>query len=472
MLIYLKNKVINSANALILVVFWLVACNNNKQPAQEKQTVKQHITISKEDFETATKAAYTPGIVHLNNGAWYLEDALLATSAKDVKAGNQSVRIRGNGMLLMEFDVTGVSKITVKQAAYQANKPAGWRLKMSVDGGLTYTQVGADMVVQEHSLQTVSFIINHRGVVRFAICKTAGGNNRINIDDFTIYGFDEHAANTSTTSAATILTTDAPVVGDNSNLLLGNPSNATTSTLAPDNYLMVRPYYTLSYNRSRGGPNWVSWYVGDEWLGHIKRVNDFRADDALPPGWYHVQNTSYQGSGFERGHNCPSADRSNTLKANSATFLMTNMIPQAPANNQITWGNLEDYERMLVKKGSEVYVIMGSYGTGGYGTRGYRTTIDSGRITVPAYVWKVIVVLPEGNNDLQRVNETTRVIAVITPNNNAVKPNWTNYLSTVRDIEKATGYNLLSKLPKRVQDVLESRKDAGIDADDGYLMRL
>jgi endonuclease G len=458
--------------SLFLFVFWLVACDNSKQPKQKLPSVNHQVSVDTEDFETGTKASYTPGTVRFDSSVWYLDDALVGGSDKDAKHGSQSVRIRGKGMLRMDFDVTGVSKVSVKQATYQGKKPAEWQLKMSVDGGRTYTQVGADVIVQGHSLKTVSFTINHRGAIRFAICKTAGGNNRINIDDFTIYGFNEHANNESPAHASTTFGADTPVVGDNSNLLLGNPSNATSSTRAPDNYLMVRPYYALSYNRSRGGPNWVSWYVGNEWLGHIKRVNDFRADDDLPPGWYHVQNTSYQGSGFERGHNCPSADRSSSLKANSATFLMTNMIPQAPANNQITWGNLEDYERMLVKNGNEVYVIMGSYGKGGYGTRGFHTTIDSGRITVPAYIWKVIVVLPNGNNDLQRVDETTRVIAVITPNNNGVKPNWANYLCSVRDIEKATGYNLLSKLPKTVQDAVETRKDAGIDPDDGYLMRL
>ncbi|CAM3655405.1 DNA/RNA non-specific endonuclease [Mucilaginibacter galii] len=459
--------------SLFIAVFWLTACDNNKESEQKSQPVNQQVSIQKEDFEAGAKSAYNPGTVRFKTGVWYLEDALIAGSNKDAKEGSQSVRLRGKGMLRMDFDVAGISKVTVKQAAYQGKKSGGWQLKMSVDGGRTYTQAGADMVVQGHNLQTVSFIINHREAIRFAICKTAGGNNRINIDDFTIYGFDEHTATTNVQSKNTsAASTDTPVTGDNSNLLLGNPSNAATSTRTPDNYLMIRPYYTLSYNRGRGGPNWVSWYMGDEWLGRIKRVNDFRADDALPPGWYHVQNTSYQGSGFERGHNCPSADRSNSLKANSATFLMSNMIPQAPANNQVTWGNLEDYERMLVKNGNEVYVVMGSYGTGGYGTRGYRTTIDSGRITVPAYIWKVIVVLPDGNNDLRRVDATTRVIAVITPNNNGIKPNWTNYLCTVRDIEKATGYNLLSKLPKQVQDAIETRKDAGIDPNDGYLMRL
>ena len=39
------------------------------------------------------------------------------------------------------------------------------------------------------------------------------------------------------------------------NLLLGNPSQATTSIDNPDNYLMIKPQYVLSYNRSNGTPN-------------------------------------------------------------------------------------------------------------------------------------------------------------------------------------------------------------------------
>ena len=117
---------------------------------------------------------------------------------------------------------------------------------------------------------------------------------------------------------------------DGSNLLLGNPSNAVQdSSTSPDNYLMDSGQYVLSYNRDRAAPNWVSWYIGTSSLGSMSRENDFRADTSLPAGWYQVQASSYSGSGFDRGHNCPSADRTSTVAANSSTFLMTNMIPQA-----------------------------------------------------------------------------------------------------------------------------------------------
>ncbi|MBM3402326.1 MAG: DNA/RNA non-specific endonuclease, partial [Bacteroidetes bacterium] len=88
----------------------------------------------------------------------------------------------------------------------------------------------------------------------------------------------------------------------------------------------------------------------------------------MSTSWYRVSSTSYCGSGFDRGHNCPSADRTSNVAANSSTFLMTNMIPQAPNHNRQTWANLEDYTRELLEAGNEVFIVMGSYGSGGVGS--------------------------------------------------------------------------------------------------------
>jgi endonuclease G len=140
---------------------------------------------------------------------------------------------------------------------------------------------------------------------------------------------------------------------------------------------------------------------------------------------------------------------------------MTNMIPQAPQNNQQTWNNLEGYLREQVVAGNEVYIIMGSYGTGGTGLNGAFNTIVSGnvRVNVPSNVWKIAVIVPVGNGDISRVSADTRVIAVNTPNINTINTDWKQYRVTVRDIETATGYNLLSSLPQNVQDAVETKKD-------------
>lgn len=106
---------------------------------------------------------------------------------------------------------------------------------------------------------------------------------------------------------------------------------------------------------------------------------------------------------------------------------------------------------------------MGSYGSGGVGSASSSvvTTINGGNVAVPSNVWKVAVILPVGNGDLSRVTTSTRVIAVNTPNINTINADWKQYIVTVRDIESATGYNLLSLLPQAVQDAVETKKDPG-----------
>ena len=245
------------------------------------------------------------------------------------------------------------------------------------------------------------------------------------------------------------------------NLALGNPSGAVASTSYPSNYLMTKSQYTLSYNRDQGKPNWVSWHLSSAWQGSTARQDNFSPDATLPSGWYRVTTSDYTGYGFDRGHNCPSADRTGSVEDNSATFLMTNMMPQASVNNQQTWAGLENYCRTLVSSGNELYIVCGSYGKGGTGVNGYATTIAGGKVTVPSNCWKVVVVLPEGSNDLSRITTSTRVIAINTPNTTSIGTAWGAYRTSVDNIEAATGLDLLSALPTSIQSTLEAKTDAG-----------
>jgi endonuclease G len=266
---------------------------------------------------------------------------------------------------------------------------------------------------------------------------------------------------TVTPSPTPSASADATTATRDSNLALGNPSGAVASTAYPTNYLLTKTQYTMSYNRDQGKPNWVSWHLSSAWLGSTARQDDFRADATLPTGWYQVKATDYSGSGFDRGHNCPSADRTGSTTDNSATFLMSNMMPQAPQNNQQTWANLENYSRTLVNAGNELYIICGSYGKGGTGSNGYYTTVAGGNVTVPANCWKVIVVLPNGSSDVSRITTSTRVIAINTPNNNSLSTSWGSYRTSVDAIEAATGLDLLSAIPASIQSTLEARTDSG-----------
>lgn len=249
-----------------------------------------------------------------------------------------------------------------------------------------------------------------------------------------------------------LLTVNAPFASDD-HILLGNPSNATPDVANENNYLMYKPQYVLSYNRSRGTANWVAWRLDSSWIGSAPRQDDFRPDPSLPSGWYQVTDSDYSGSGYDRGHMTPSGDRTRSVPDNSATFFMTNMVPQLAANNQGPWEEFETYLRSVVAGGNEVYIVSGVVGNIG--------TIAQGRVTVPQYTWKVALILPNGDNDLQRVGKTTRVIAILVPNFAPLNINtpWRNFRKTVDQIEAVTGYNFFSNVPKNTQELLERKRD-------------
>ena len=266
----------------------------------------------------------------------------------------------------------------------------------------------------------------------------------------------------SRTASASISLTVNGVADAQEHLLMGNPSSATADVSNELNYLLSKPQYALSYHRTRAIPNWTSWHLDSSWLGSTTRQDDFRPDPTLPSGWYQVTPADYSNSGFTRGHHTPSGDRTNSIPDNSATFLMTNMMPQSAGNNNGPWEKLESASRAIVGQGNELYIVAAGVGTGGIGTSGTVTnTISGGKVTVPAYTWKVILVLPVGNNDVSRVDANTRTIAVIMPNIDSISAEgWQKYLATVDQVEALTGYDFFSNVPVSIQNVIESRVDA------------
>ncbi len=234
-------------------------------------------------------------------------------------------------------------------------------------------------------------------------------------------------------------------------LVLGNPSQAAITN--PNNYLIQRDQYALSYSRDRSGLNWASWAVDAAWLGSVGRQDDFRPDGALPAGFYQVGPNDYRGSGYDRGHVVPSGDRTNTSRDNSATFLMTNIIPQSPENNRGPWRELEEYGRSLVYQyDHSLHVFAGAYGRQG--------NVGNRAVAVPSRLWKIIVVydqLPDGGLG---IGSDSQIVAVDMPNVSGVDPDWRRYQTSIERIEVATGYTFLENLPPDLQSYLKGQRSA------------
>jgi endonuclease G len=253
----------------------------------------------------------------------------------------------------------------------------------------------------------------------------------------------------------------APGTASTPNLLLGNPSAASTDPLNRDDYLMVKPYFVLSYNSDKGIPNWVSWQVTSEDLGNAPRKQVFDSDTTLPVTFNVVNTRDYSGSGFDRGHLCPHSDRAANQDMSYSTFVMTNVIPQAPNVNEKAWAQLESYSRELARKGDHLYIVSGPLGQGGTGKRGFKESLAGGKVIVPAECWKIIVVVEPGfSDDLAAISMGTRVISVDMPNDQQqVGEEWAKYRTSPAIIEQKTGFHFFTSVRADVAAALRQRID-------------
>jgi endonuclease G len=230
-------------------------------------------------------------------------------------------------------------------------------------------------------------------------------------------------------------------------LPLGVPTDGDPS----DDRLLDEHSFVVSYSPVKHVPNWVGWRLDRSYLGHVRRMNDFRPDPALPSELYRVSERDYLHSGFDRGHMCPSADREDTVEDNSTTFLFTNIEPQLHELNAGPWEKFERYERELAQRpGAVLYIVAGGVFSSPF------PTIGRG-VAVPAANFKIVVVLSEGQRAAD-VNERTTVVSVLMPNQKGVgEHEWTEYSTSVDAIEAASGYDFLNAVPEPIQRIIEAR---------------
>lgn len=245
-------------------------------------------------------------------------------------------------------------------------------------------------------------------------------------------------------------------------MVLGNPSGATADTNNHDHFLVEREIEAMDYNDNRGLPNWASWdLTTNDFPGTVPRQDSFAADTNLPANFYKVGSTAYSGSGYARGHLCPSADRNDTTNHNDETFLMSNMMPQTTANNSGVWASFENYCRSLCSS-SNNYELLITCGPSGFTGAKINT---NGYVWIPGYTWKIVVVVPPGTDDAtNRITATNRVICIKVPNSESLTNDWQLYVTSANQIQVDTGLTFFTALPANVASVLRSKVDGQTNA--------
>jgi cold shock CspA family protein len=155
-----------------------------------------------------------------------------------------------------------------------------------------------------------------------------------------------------------------------------------------------------------------------------------------------------------------SGERTASREANQTTFHFSNILAQAINNNTGPWNGFENYYRQEVKdKGLVAQVIAG----GVFG----KAPVAERNVRVPSATWKVVVFLRPGQT-VQQIDERTRVVSILVPNNNVdvrVEYDWERYRTSVAEIERAIAkadgsqLHLFDQLPPAVAERLRSSVD-------------
>jgi len=260
------------------------------------------------------------------------------------------------------------------------------------------------------------------------------------------------------------ITIEAPVSAPTSiygtNDEFGDPTPATTSN--PNDLLIKRPQYTLSYNESRGTPNWVAYELdARQIVAGQDRCNCFTADPSLPSD-KQIFTSDYTNGGFDRGHMARSFDRTVANGDNASTFYLTNIVPQQGDLNQGVWAQFENaLGDSATKGGRAVYIITGPLYSRSHGLTFLK---NEGKVAVPDSTWKIALIGPRaGGNPFTRGNVQSwddlaglTILAVNMPNVSGVRNDpWEKYRTTASKIEEATGYHFLTLLDAAFRGALE-----------------
>lgn len=255
----------------------------------------------------------------------------------------------------------------------------------------------------------------------------------------------EEVAQSSETQEPTVSKSEPEKKGSSDNVSTTAPDDVTlnykvTQPLAvADNQIIKHKSFTLSYNEKHEQADWVYYLLTKKMInGNVERTDDFREDESISTG--SAIKADYTRSGYDRGHLCPSADVRHDLEAQSETFFMSNMSPQAPGFNRGVWKELEEQTRDYTLKHDSVYIV-----TGPVLTDGLKTIGKTNKVSVPEYYYKVLYSKKDGGQMIGYLMKNEGLDG---------EPN--DYIVPIDEIEKMSGLDFFPEI--KGEESLEGKK--------------
>ena len=210
--------------------------------------------------------------------------------------------------------------------------------------------------------------------------------------------------------------------------------------------------YSIEWDKDKKAQRWSCYQMNKGYVGNAGRAPEFTEDPDIPSS-YRLDNSSYyySGSGFQRGHIIPSADRQYSVSANRQTFYYSNIHPQyggfnSGKNYDSPWLRLEDQVRTWTRRSSTdtLYVCKGG-------------TIDSednilmrikDQLIVPKYFF--VACLAKGKTGYSAI-----AFYIKHDNNDHGANPLSDYAMSIDQLEEKTGIDFFCNLPDNEEKRVE-----------------
>lgn len=220
--------------------------------------------------------------------------------------------------------------------------------------------------------------------------------------------------------------------------------------------------FCMEYDSVTCHSRWVAFTFDDDTkVNNSVGRSSWHADTNIPKTC-RLDENSYSGSGYTRGHICASYDRQNSHEANDQTFLMTNMSPMQYDFNGNYWVTLEGLIQSwgrTSKKYKTLYVCKGGTITDSQIRGTWKThSVSGASVSLPIPRYYFMAVLAETNL------KSYQAIGFLMEHkdygysgeNYPARSVMKKHAMSIDELEKITGIDFFCNLSDAAEDVVES----------------
>ncbi len=188
-----------------------------------------------------------------------------------------------------------------------------------------------------------------------------------------------------------------------------------------------------------------------------KQINIWSGSYNVNVGSTDSEGYSNKSNYYSRGHQIADADRSGITEMQEQTYLATNSTPQIQNGfNGGIWSSLEVAVRTVASATDTVYVVTGpTYQTVGGSEEVIKILPkhDTKQCPVPNYYWKVLLKVKRNG---QKEITSASAIGFWLEHKVYQSDTYTNYVKSVDEIERLTGFDFFVNLPDNIETTAEA----------------